>query len=134
MFGGFYTFYKVYHYLLIYWLFEFVSRLPEAATRGVLLKKGVLKRIANLTGKHLFWSFFFNKAAGLRPTTLLKKRLQHRYFPMKVAKFLRTPILKNICQWLLLDYVWFLLLFNILIQLFRIYLPLLNVTWKRGHT
>ena len=26
------------------------------------------------------------------------KRLQHRYFPVNVAKFLRTPILKNICQ------------------------------------
>ena len=34
---------------------------------------------------------------------LLKKRLQHRYFPVKFAKFLRTSMLKNIHKWLLLD-------------------------------
>ena len=33
---------------------------------------------------------FFNKVAGLRPTTLLKKRLLHSCFPSNVAKFLRT--------------------------------------------
>ena len=31
----------------------------------------------------------------------IKKRLQHRCFPVKFAKFLRTPILRNICQRLL---------------------------------
>ena len=31
-----------------------------------------------------------------------KKRLQHRCFPVKIAKVLRTPILKNICERLLL--------------------------------
>ena len=36
------------------------------------------------------------------PATLLKKRLQHRYFPVKIAKLFRTPILKNICERLLL--------------------------------
>ena len=34
---------------------------------------------------------FFNKVAGLKPATLLKKRLWHRYFPENFAKFLRTP-------------------------------------------
>ena len=29
----------------------------------------------------------------LRPTTLLKKRLWHRCFPMNFAKFLKTPFL-----------------------------------------
>ena len=32
----------------------------------------------------------------------IKKRLQHRCFPVKIAKFLRTSILKNICDRLLL--------------------------------
>ena len=36
-------------------------------------------------------SLFFNKAAGLRPAILLKRRLSHRCFPMNFAKFLRTP-------------------------------------------
>ena len=29
---------------------------------------------------------------------LYQKRLQHRCFPVKFAKLLRTPILKNICE------------------------------------
>ena len=35
---------------------------------------------------------------------MTKKRLQHRYFPMKLTKFLRTPILKNTCERLLLGF------------------------------
>ena len=31
----------------------------------------------------------------------VKKRLQHRCFPVNIAKFLRIPIVKNNCQWLL---------------------------------
>ena len=38
---------------------------------------------------------FFNKVAGLRPATLFKKRLCHRFFPVNFAKFLRTPFLQN---------------------------------------
>ena len=33
----------------------------------------------------------------------MKKKLQHSCFPVNIAKFLRTPILKNICERLLLD-------------------------------
>ena len=36
-------------------------------------------------------SLFFNKAAGLRPGNLLTKRPWHMCFPVKFAKFLRTP-------------------------------------------
>ena len=32
----------------------------------------------------------------------MKKRLKHSYFSVNIAKFLRTPILKNICKQLLL--------------------------------
>ena len=35
----------------------------------------------------------FNKVAGLRPVTLLKKRLYRRCFPVNFAKLLRTPFL-----------------------------------------
>ena len=44
------------------------SSLPE-----VFNKKGVLRNFAKFTGKHLCQSLFFNKVAGLRPATLLKK-------------------------------------------------------------
>ena len=69
----------------------------------MFLKIGVLKNLANFTGKHLCWSLFFNKVAGLRPATLLKKRLQHRCFPVKFAKFLRTPFFTEYLRWLLLN-------------------------------
>ena len=59
----------------------------------VFCKKGVLRNFAKFTGKHLCQSLFFNKFAGLRSTTLLKKRLSHRCFPVNFAKFLRTPFL-----------------------------------------
>ena len=41
----------------------------------VLCKKGVLRNFAKFTGKHLCQRLFFNKVAGLRPATLLKKNL-----------------------------------------------------------
>ena len=43
-----------------------------------------------------------NKVAGPETCLFIKKRLQHWRFPMKFAKFLRTPILKNICKQMLL--------------------------------
>ena len=33
--------------------------------------------------------------AGLRPATVVKKRLWHRCFPANITKFLRTPFLQN---------------------------------------
>ena len=66
------------------------------------IKISFLKTFAKFTGKHLYQSLFFNKVAPLRLVTLLKKRLWHRCFPVKFAKVLRTPILKNICERLLL--------------------------------
>ena len=57
----------------------------------VLCKKGDPRNFAKFTGKHLYQSHFFNKVAGLRPTTLLKKRLWHRCFPVNFVKFVRTP-------------------------------------------
>ena len=36
-------------------------------------KKGVCKDFAKFTGKHLFWSFFYNKIEGLQPVTLWKR-------------------------------------------------------------
>ena len=40
-----------------------------------------------------FKSLILNKVSGLRPATLLKKRVWHSYFPINFAKFLRTPFL-----------------------------------------
>ena len=68
---------------------------------GVFCKKDVLRNFAKFTGKHLCQSLFFNKVACLRPATLLKKRLWHRYFYANFVKFLRTPFLAEDLWWLL---------------------------------
>ena len=44
----------------------------------------------------------FDKAAGLKTRKFIKKRPQHRCFPVKFGTFLKTSILKNICEQLLL--------------------------------
>ena len=54
--------------------------------------KSVLKSFANFTGKQLSWNLFLIKFAGLRACNFIKKRLQHRSFPVKFAKFLKTYI------------------------------------------
>ena len=41
----------------------------------VFCKKKVLRNFAKFTGKPLCQSLIFNKVAGVRPATLLKKRL-----------------------------------------------------------
>ena len=48
-------------------------------------------------------SLFFNKVAGLRLATLLKKKLWHRSVPVSFTKFLRTPFLQNSSGRLLLS-------------------------------
>ena len=58
-------------------------------------KKGILRNFPKFSGKHLCQGLFFNKVAGLRPGTLLKKRLWHRCFAVNFAKFLRIPFLQN---------------------------------------
>ena len=44
----------------------------------------------------------FNKVAAIQASNVIKKRLQHSYFAVNIAKFLRASILKNICERLFL--------------------------------
>ena len=53
-----------------------------------ILQIGVLTKFI---GKLQCWILFFNKVAGRKPETILKKRLQHKYFPLNFAKILRIP-------------------------------------------
>ena len=66
----------------------------KSSRSQVFFKILVLKNFAIFTGKPLHWS--------LRPATLIKKRLWHRYFPANFAKFLKTPFSLNTSGQLLL--------------------------------
>ena len=69
----------------------------RSSHRRCSINKAVFKNSAIFTGKHLCWSIFLIKQ-------IIKIRLQHRDFPGNIAKFLRTPVLKNIYKQLLLLY------------------------------
>ena len=86
-------------------IFWKTSKPYRSSRPEVFCKKGVLRNFAKFTGKRLCQSLFFNKVAGLRPATLLKKRLWHRRFPVNSGKFLRTPFLIEHLWWLLLTLV-----------------------------
>ena len=62
-----------------------------------------LEILQNSEKKHLCQNLFFNKVAGLRSATLLKKKLWNRGFPVHFAKFLRTLFLTENLWWLLLN-------------------------------
>ena len=90
-----------------------------------LCEKGVNENFAIFTGKHLCWSLFliklqtsktkhilkilrcshckiFNVCLATEACNVIKKKLHHSFFPVNIAKFLRTPVLKNIYERLLL--------------------------------
>ena len=66
-------------------------------------KIDVLKTFAKFTGKLLRCRLLVNKVLGWRPATLLKKRRQHRSFPVNFAKLLTTPSLPNTAGQLFLN-------------------------------
>ena len=69
---------------------------------NVVFVEAVVQACSKFTGKHLCQSLLFNKVAGLRPATLLRRILWHRCFPVNFMKFLRRPFLQNTFVLLLL--------------------------------
>ena len=62
----------------------------RSSHRRCFIKKNALKNFTLFSEKQL------------KACSFIKKRLQHKCFPVNIAKFVRTPILKNICEQLLL--------------------------------
>ena len=80
--------------ILLYKYFNhFLKQPPEE-----FHKKAILKYFVIFTGKHLWWSLFFNKVEGHQTCGFIKKRLQYRYFLVNFGKFIRTTILKKISE------------------------------------
>ena len=75
--------------------------MSKAATE-VFCEKMDSKKFRKLHRKISVLDSLFNEVAGLTVSNFIKKRLQARWCPVKFVKFLRTSILKNICERLLL--------------------------------
>ena len=68
----------------------------------VFCRNDVLRNFEKFIVKHLCQSLLFNKVAGLRTVTLLKKGFWYRCFPVNFSKFLKTPSITGHLWWLLL--------------------------------
>ena len=89
-----------------YWIFIFIFCVSLSAFVSeyfVFCRKVVLRNFAKFSGKYLCQSLFCNKVAGLRPATLLKKRLCYRRFPVNFTKFLRKLFFTEHLWWPLLQ-------------------------------
>ena len=81
---------QVFHHsdLLVFCpLYTVQKHLPE-----VFYEERYSSKISQNLQKNTYAGVFFNKVDGLRPATLLKKKLWHTRFPMNFVKILRTPL------------------------------------------
>ena len=63
----------------------------------------VFLKISQISQESICVGFLFlSKVAAHKACNFIKKRLQHRCFPLKFAKLLRTPFLTEHLRWLLL--------------------------------
>ena len=74
----------------------------RSSRQEVFYRKGVFRNFEKFTGKHLCENLLFNKVAGLRTVTLLKKRFQYKCFSVYCSKFLKAPSITEHLRWLLL--------------------------------
>ena len=66
----------------------FLKTIHRSNYSQIFFKIVVLKSLANFIEKRLCWDSLFKKVTRL--TAFNKKRLQHKCFPVKFAKYLRT--------------------------------------------
>ena len=92
------------HYALKSKSIFFFKYNSEAAIRRCSSKKGDLKNFAIFTGK-LVLNFLLSKVTGLKARNFMKKKLQHRCFPLNIAKLLRTIVFISNTDSLHLKYI-----------------------------
>ena len=63
--------------------------------QGICSIKKVLLKISPYSQEKAVLESLFNNVAGIQACDFVKKKLQNRRFPVNIAKFLRTLILKN---------------------------------------
>ena len=64
---------KMFFLFLIRKIFSWSIARFRSSHQRCSVRKGVLRNLAKVTGKHLCQSLFFNKVAGLRPAALSKR-------------------------------------------------------------
>ena len=79
------------------YLFLSMGWFSRSGRSQMFFKIDVLRKLPNLAEKHLCWTLFLIKFF------FIKKRLQHRCFPVKFVKLLRTFIFTEYLRWLLSD-------------------------------
>ena len=72
---------------------KYYCQIIRSSRPELFCKKVVLKNFAKFTEKHLCWSLFSSKVADVRPATLLKNKLRHRYFHLNFVKSLSNNFL-----------------------------------------
>ena len=65
------------------------------SSHGRCALQGVLRNFSKFLGKHLGQSLFFNKVAGLRPATLLKKNLWQQMFYCELYEISKNTFFKE---------------------------------------
>ena len=83
------------------WLWEPWERNYRSSRSHKFFKIDFLKNIAKFQSKIPVLESLSNRAASLKAWNFIK-RLQHRCFPVKFAKFLRTAFFTEHLRWLLL--------------------------------
>ena len=68
-----------------------VSKITSEDTEEGIYKCFSRKNFPNFTGKPPMLESLFTKVAGPQACNFIKKRIQHRCFTVKFAKFLRAP-------------------------------------------
>ena len=77
---------------------QYVKHIATRSSHWRCSVKKVFLKILQISQENTYVRVLFYKVAGLRDWNFIEMRLQHRCFPVKFAKFLRTPILKNISE------------------------------------
>ena len=93
--------FSICHFFIFQFFFFNILKYRNSRSQ-MFFKIGFLKKFEIFKRKHLCWSLFFNKVAGLRPAILLKRRLQLSCFLANIEEFLRTAFYVAQLRWLLL--------------------------------
>ena len=84
--------------------YHYTSGSLKASWKKADQKQVFFKKVcfSNIHRKALLLESLFKKSTGLQVTNFIKKRFQHRCFPVNIVKFLRTAFFKDIIEGLFL--------------------------------